>query len=83
MLNVRRFSANPIISPDKKNSWEAVATFNGCPIISEEKTYLLYRAVSEKKKVDDEGHQTEETHVGGATTIGPQRGKKATTEICV
>lgn len=52
MLNIRRFSANPILAPDKNNNWEAVATFNGCPIEVGSKTYLLYRAVSNKTKID-------------------------------
>ncbi len=52
MLRVRRFSANPILSPDKKNAWEAVATFNGCPVEDGKNTSLLYRAVSEKTSVD-------------------------------
>ncbi len=53
MLTVRRFSANPILSPDKTKPWEAIATFNGCPIAAGEKTYLLYRAVSQKTKIED------------------------------
>src|SRR3989344_9249572 len=52
MLTVRRFSANPILSPDKKNAWEKIATFNGCPVEAGNKTYLLYRAVSEKTKIE-------------------------------
>ena len=52
MLTVRRFSANPILSPDKKNVWEAVATFNGCPIGVGDETYIVYRAVSEKTKIE-------------------------------
>ena len=52
MLAVRRFSANPILSPDKKIAWEAVATFNGCPVSAGNETYLLYRAVSEKTKIE-------------------------------
>src|SRR3989344_1723215 len=52
MLAVRRFSANPILSPDKKIAWEAVATFNGCPVSAGNETYLLYRAISEKTKIE-------------------------------
>lgn len=52
MTLARRYSANPILSPDKMAAWEKIATFNGCPVQDDNKTYLLYRAVSEKTKVD-------------------------------
>lgn len=53
MILVKRFSGNPILSPDKKNAWEKIATFNGCPVESGKKTFLFYRAVSEKTKIGD------------------------------
>lgn len=62
MIGARRFSANPILSPAKKNDWEAVATFNGCPVENGDKTFLLYRAVSEKTKID--GHDLNLSTIG-------------------
>lgn len=53
MLKVKRFSGNPILKPDKKNSWEEVASFNGCPVEAGDKTFLLYRAVSAKIKIEE------------------------------
>jgi predicted GH43/DUF377 family glycosyl hydrolase len=43
---VQRFKNNPILKPNKNQSWEAEAVFNGCPIQKGNKTFLLYRAVS-------------------------------------
>lgn len=43
---IERFKKNPILIPDKNNSWEAEAVFNGCPIKHKNKIYLLYRAMS-------------------------------------
>lgn len=43
---VQRSNKNPILKPNRDQSWEAEAVFNGCPIQKEDKTYLLYRAVS-------------------------------------
>ncbi|MFC1599492.1 hypothetical protein ACFL3T_00505 [Patescibacteria group bacterium] len=41
-----RHKANPILKPDNNHSWEAEATFNGCPVKKGNKTYLVYRAIS-------------------------------------
>lgn len=41
-----RFEGNPILIPNKEQSWEAGAVFNGCPIEKNGKIYLLYRALS-------------------------------------
>lgn len=41
-----RFRKNPILSPDIKQSWEAEAVFNGCPVKSGVKIFMVYRAVS-------------------------------------
>ncbi|NTV44233.1 MAG: hypothetical protein HGA67_00870 [Candidatus Yonathbacteria bacterium] len=41
-----RSEHNPILIPDKKNSWEAQAVFNGCPIRQGKEVRLLYRALS-------------------------------------
>ncbi len=43
---VERFEKNPILTPNKDQSWEAEAVFNGCPVKKGSKTFLLYRAVS-------------------------------------
>lgn len=45
MLIIRE-SANPILKPNKKNSWEGRAVFNGSPAVKDGKTYLTYRALS-------------------------------------
>lgn len=47
MFTVTRSEHNPILSPTRDHPWEASATFNGCPIIRDNKTYLVYRAMSE------------------------------------
>ena len=47
MFTLNRSPKNPILSPMKQHPWEAAAAFNGCPIISGKKTYLVYRAMSE------------------------------------
>lgn len=43
---IERFEKNPILKPNKDQSWEAEAVFNGCPIQKGSKIFLLYRAVS-------------------------------------
>lgn len=43
---VRRSKENPILKPNRDQSWEAEAVFNGCPIKVGSQTYLLYRALS-------------------------------------
>ena len=47
MFTVTRSEENPILSPMKNHPWEAVATFNGCPVVCDKKIYLLYRAMSD------------------------------------
>lgn len=46
MLSVRRSEENPILLPDRDQSWEAEATFNGCAVHEHGETHLLYRAES-------------------------------------
>lgn len=41
-----RSEKNPILKPNKRESWEAEAVFNGCPIKSDGKYYMVYRALS-------------------------------------
>ncbi len=43
---VERSEHNPILKPNKDQSWEAEAVFNGCPIKKGNEIYLLYRALS-------------------------------------
>ena len=50
MLKFQRCTKNPIISPNPKNDWEAKATFNPSVAKSKSYIYLLYRALSNKKK---------------------------------
>jgi beta-1,2-mannobiose phosphorylase / 1,2-beta-oligomannan phosphorylase len=46
-FSLKRYEKNPIIKPDKKNSWEAKATFNAGVIYEGGKFHILYRAMSE------------------------------------
>ena len=43
---IKRSEENPILTPNRSNSWETEAVFNGCPIKKGDTTYLLYRALS-------------------------------------
>lgn len=43
---VKRSDKNPILKPNRDQSWEAEAVFNGCPVEKGNKVYLLYRALS-------------------------------------
>lgn len=43
---IERFEKNPVLKPNKDQSWEAEAVFNGCPVEKGNKIFLLYRAVS-------------------------------------
>lgn len=43
---VERCHRNPILTPNRHQSWEAEAVFNGCPIQKGNSTYLVYRAIS-------------------------------------
>lgn len=43
---VERYDKNPILKPNKDQSWEAEAVFNGCPVKKGKKTFLVYRALS-------------------------------------
>jgi predicted GH43/DUF377 family glycosyl hydrolase len=43
----KRYSKNPILTPDKNHSWEAQAVLNPGAIYLGGKTHLLYRAISD------------------------------------
>jgi len=53
MFTLTRPEHNPILSPVEEHPWEAVATFNGCPIIHKNKIHLLYRAMSEPDPIKE------------------------------
>lgn len=44
---IQRSKDNPILKPNRDQSWEAEAVFNGCPVKVGNKIYLLYRALSQ------------------------------------
>src|SRR3989338_4763008 len=46
MLEIIRHYHNPILKPDPNFSWQALATFNGCPIKHDKNIHLLFRAYS-------------------------------------
>lgn len=46
MVTVKRCEQNPLLLPDPKQDWESIAAFNGCPVVKEGTTHLLYRALS-------------------------------------
>lgn len=43
---IERSKYNPILKPNRNNSWEGEAVFNGCPVQKGKKIFLLYRALS-------------------------------------
>ncbi len=46
MFTIKRSPHNPLISPNKDLPWQAIATFNGSPVLLGEKIACLYRALS-------------------------------------
>ncbi|PJE70263.1 hypothetical protein COU97_00525 [Candidatus Shapirobacteria bacterium CG10_big_fil_rev_8_21_14_0_10_48_15] len=46
MLTVRRLSQNPLLTPDERVHWQALAAFNGCPVQSGGITHLVFRATA-------------------------------------
>ena len=66
MLAVKRSDENPILSPDKKNFWEAEAAFNGCVVKSGKNFHMVYRAMSARQKVY--GNEMELSTVGHAVS---------------
>lgn len=49
----KRYNNNPLLMPSEINSWEAVATFNGCPIKEKDTIHLFYRAESTPTQIED------------------------------
>jgi predicted GH43/DUF377 family glycosyl hydrolase len=66
MPAVKRSAENPILLPDPKSPWEAVAAHNPCAVELGGMVHLLYRAVSPKQKVGD--MELEISSVGHATS---------------
>lgn len=46
MMKLKRFGGNPIIKPISQHPWESKATFNPGAVCSEDKIYIIYRAMS-------------------------------------
>lgn len=69
MYVVKKSSFNPILSPNSKHSWEALGTFNPCPMNIGKKKYILYRVISSSVK----GQTPEQISTIGITTS--QNGK--------
>lgn len=61
---MQRFVNNPILAPLEKNSWEALATFNGSVIKNASGYHLLYRAMGYKQNVN--GKDLELSTIGHA-----------------
>lgn len=60
-MKLEKFSGNPILSPNIKNSWESLVTTNPAAWYEDGKFYLLYRAA---------GNDLEHTiHLGLATSV--------------
>ena len=53
MFTVTRSEHNPLLSPIENHPWEALAAFNGCPVISGRMTHMIYRAMSEPDQLKD------------------------------
>ena len=47
MFTVTYPEYNPVLSPLREHYWETAAAFNGCPIIKDGATHLVYRAMSD------------------------------------
>ncbi|MBI1839183.1 MAG: hypothetical protein HYR95_02745 [Candidatus Colwellbacteria bacterium] len=43
---IKRSADNPILKPNRDQSWESEAVFNGCPVKKDGQIYLFYRALS-------------------------------------
>ena len=46
-VKLERIKENPVMEPDRSHGWEAKAVFNPAAIAIEDKTYILYRALSD------------------------------------
>jgi beta-1,2-mannobiose phosphorylase / 1,2-beta-oligomannan phosphorylase len=51
MINLKRATENPLISPNKDNEWESVGAFNGCVVFVDGVYHMVYRALSDTKNL--------------------------------
>src|SRR3989344_9174745 len=65
---VKRSNENPILFPNRANSWEAEAVYNGCPIKKGGNIHLLYRAVSALHYHANTDKQMNISDIGQATS---------------
>jgi len=63
---VKRSEENPLLFPNKANSWEAEAVFNGCPVRKGKTLHLLYRALSAMHYHSGTGIQMNISDIGKA-----------------
>ncbi len=61
---IKRSERNPILKPKKEHSWEAEATFNGCPVKDGSKIHLVYRAMSLPHYKNTAGIKLEVSNIG-------------------
>ena len=66
MVKLKRFIANPIISP-VGNEWERDAVFNGCGVQDGNNVHLLYRALEKNKNI--EGRAVDLSTIGYARSV--------------
>ena len=50
MIRAKRYQGNPILTPNEKKRWEAVAVFNGSVVKEKDKYHLVYRAISSSQR---------------------------------
>lgn len=68
MLEIVRHPQNPILKPDPNFSWQALATFNGCPVKKGRETHLLFRAYSQPQYNVLAGSRTSISTIGRAVS---------------
>jgi predicted GH43/DUF377 family glycosyl hydrolase len=64
MATLTRVPENPLLSPSDDNAWEKTGAFNGCVVFANGKYHMVYRALSEKTKLN--GVELEVSTVGYA-----------------
>jgi beta-1,2-mannobiose phosphorylase / 1,2-beta-oligomannan phosphorylase len=50
MVQLQRFSDNPILTPNPNNEWETDGAFNGCVAFHDGTYHMVYRALSSEKR---------------------------------
>lgn len=50
IIKLKRYKGNPILEPNKNNSWESVNVSNAGATIYDDKVYLLYRAEGQERR---------------------------------